>query len=273
MKLDLGGALAAANPLSFLGTAMAGGIEMYGIHQAGQAAAADRQSGWNTNLLNAWMQGQNNALNERLMRESWAREDKAVQRRVADLKAAGLSPVLAAGSAAQSSGPVQAIAPRAENVSNRLQQSQQVLGMLTNVAQTITGALAGYHQVRLANAQATTAEAKSALAEAFADSELEEMRQRTSQSKTSTWREGLEAEYMRDNKRKMPQEDSLQGLLKQVIDAFLPEDSKRPPWDPGLHNLKKDFGDPAEAFDRMEKGYADWWNRAFKKDKDKDKKK
>lgn len=55
------------------------------------------------------------ASNERWRRHAqeltWQREDNAVQRRVRDLQAAGLSPVLAAGGAASTSGPISTAAP------------------------------------------------------------------------------------------------------------------------------------------------------------------
>lgn len=59
-----------------------------------------------TNQANAQMQWETNKQNEMLTREAWAREDNAVTRRVADLKKNGLSPTLAAGSAAQAQAPI-----------------------------------------------------------------------------------------------------------------------------------------------------------------------
>ncbi|QXP44242.1 MAG: DNA pilot protein [Arizlama microvirus] len=56
-----------------------------------------------------------NQQNEQLMRESWKREDNAVQRRQRDMIKAGINPLMAAGSAATSSGPAKMEAPLKNN--------------------------------------------------------------------------------------------------------------------------------------------------------------
>lgn len=92
--------------------ALVGGIALSGL--AGSAMNAGAQA--SANETNARLQAATNKMNEALTRESWAREDNAVQRRRADMLAAGINPNLAAGNPAQTSGAAQMGAARVNPV-------------------------------------------------------------------------------------------------------------------------------------------------------------
>lgn len=90
------------------------------------------------NERNIDFQRETNAANAALTRESWSRDDNAIQRRVSDLRAAGLSPVLAAGVGASNSAPIQVRSPEAgDNVANSALQ-----GAMTSASIAATHAAA-----------------------------------------------------------------------------------------------------------------------------------
>lgn len=82
---------------------------------------------------------QNRALDQQraLQDQTWQREDSAVQRRVADLRAAGLSPTLAAGSAATTSQAMSPIVPRIGNdTGDKLAMAMSMIKQKADISKT-----------------------------------------------------------------------------------------------------------------------------------------
>lgn len=93
-----------------------------------------------TNKKNFDLQKENLAYQKDLQKQIFAREDNAVQRRVADLVAAGLSPTLAAGSSAGAGSVVSTSAPQKKSNFESMMALASVGTALANQQKAITEA-------------------------------------------------------------------------------------------------------------------------------------
>ena len=104
-----------------------------------------------------------------LQKTLFAREDNAVQRRVRDLEAAGLSPVLAAGSAAQAGPVVSTVAPQLGRLDDVGSGAIDRIATDAAIQQSHASAAASYSQGQLLQRQREKTEYETEIAKANLD--------------------------------------------------------------------------------------------------------
>lgn len=98
---------------------------------------ANAQNTFATNQANIQIANQTNALNEKLQREQWQRDDTAYQRQVADMSAAGLNPLSSFNTPSSGSLSTQMQSPTMNSFTAVAPQLQMANGLFNNLVDTI----------------------------------------------------------------------------------------------------------------------------------------
>lgn len=129
--------------------------------------------------ISVWAQKKNEALT----REAWARDDSSIQRRVADLRAAGLSPVLAAGTGAGNTSPIAVTRPNIDigNPVGEYQKSKAATADLINAGLTKSVLEAQYDKTKNESYESMARQQLLYTQAGLAADQAEEVRQRVAE--------------------------------------------------------------------------------------------